>query len=325
MSFGGSSKPPEYKAPTTYLGRLGRVESTSPFADSRTAFLNIPGAKAKNNIRMVTSSRPTPLLKEGINLGGNLMNANLGYLNQTPDQRFASITGGNDLYYNVLADQLASAEQKALGRAAVQGQSRGMSNSTTQGAAIANIMDDRLKREREAQLAAFNLGQQTATGNVSTGLGVLSGINNIVTPQAQATAAQLGQLRSVGEQINMQNAQREYESAMARYQADQVNSGWGGSIGSLAGSALGLGLAPFTGGASLKAIPVLSGFGGGIGSIATGGLGSASSGLGNIAGSTAGAIAGLPTSWFSSSAPSSVYAPIGGQLAQPIPTFGGFY
>jgi len=236
MGFGGSS-PPEYKAPTTYLGNMRQVRSDNPFAYTQSTFSHARGANGKtlrgpNSIALSTVTRPKEFIQQGIDTAGNVMNQNLSYLQQDPNQRFASITGGNDLYYNVLADQLASAERQALGRAKLFGQSRGLTNSTTQGAAVGKIMDDSLKREREAQLAAFNLGQQTATGNVGTGLGVLSGINNIISPQATQTASMLGNLRTTGEQINQENAMREYQSAMAQYQQQQANqAAWGKALG----------------------------------------------------------------------------------------------
>lgn len=241
MSFGGDS-PPSYKAPSTYLGNLSQTRTLSPFADTSSRFRNkrdIDTGKrftGKNAIELMTEIRPKEFVQRGIDTGGDVMNTNLEYLTQDPSQRFAAITGGNDLYYNVLRDQLESAEDKALGRARLFGQSRGLSDSTTQGAAIAGIMDDSLKREREAQLAAFNLGQQTATTNTGTGLAVLSGLNSILQPQASANLSALGSLRKTGEEINMQNAMREYQSKLAQYQAQQANqSAWGRAIGALTG------------------------------------------------------------------------------------------
>lgn len=238
MPFGGS-KPPEYQAPNTYTNRLKQSYVENPFARTESVFqtaLNSEGKpiKSTNNVALRTTTKPSEALQQGINLGGNVINRNLEYLQQAPDQRFASITGGNDLYYNVLADQLSKAQEQALGRARVAGQSRGLTNSTTQGAAIASIQNDALRRERENQLAAFNLGQTTATGNVGTGLGVLSGIGNIINPMQSQNLSTLANLRSQGDQIAMQQAQAKYQSDMARFQQQQANlAAWGQAIGGI--------------------------------------------------------------------------------------------
>lgn len=240
MLGGGGSKPPAYKAPNSYLGNLSQTRTVTPFADTNSRFRNkrdvTTGKRmtGKNAIELYSETTPSAFMQEGIDQGAGLMNSNLAYLNQTPDQRFASITGGNDLYYNALRGQLDLQNQQAMGRAQLGAASRGMVNSTAQGGAIAGIQNDALRREREAQLAAFGLGQQTATGNVGTGLGVLSGINNIISPQQQVNQTQLGGLRTTGEQINQQNAMAKYQSDMARFQQQQANqAAWGQAIGGL--------------------------------------------------------------------------------------------
>jgi len=220
MGFGGGSKPkaPELKIASSPFSTLGEVNFDSPFASSMSEI--VPFYKGARSNRINTTTQLSEPLQQAAESAQQGFGAGLSYLAADPSQRFADISGGRDLYYNVLADQLASAENKALGRAALQGQSRGLSNSTTQGAAIAGIMDDSLKREREAQLAAFNLGQQTATNQVGTTLGAISGINNLATPLGQLVSGQLIQGRQFGDNFAMQKAQAEYQAKLNQYQQE---------------------------------------------------------------------------------------------------------
>lgn len=232
MGFGGSPKQPELNIPASPFSRLAKTTFDGPFAQVTSNLVKArPGSKA---MRLANTARLSQPLQQAANSAQEGFGAGLAYLAEDPSTRFASIAGGNDLYYNVLADQMRSAETAALGRAALQGQSRGLSDSTTQGTAIAKIMDDRLKRERESQLAAFNLGQNTATNQVGTTLGAISGLNALTTPIAQFTGGQLMQGRQFGDNFAMQKAQAEYQAQMAAYQQALANqSGWGTAIGSL--------------------------------------------------------------------------------------------
>lgn len=240
MGFGGGSKPkaPELKIPASPFSTLGEVNFASPFASSQSEI--VPFYKGARSNRINTTTQLTPELQQAAGSAQQGFGAGLSYLAQDPSQRMADISGGRDLYYNVLADQLASAENKALGRARLFGQSRGLSDSTTQGAAVAGILDDSLKREREAQLAAFNLGQQTATNQVGTTLGAISGLNNLATPLGQLVSGQLIQGRQFGDQYAQRKAQAEYEAAYRQYQQElqqyqQRQAGWGQAIGMLTG------------------------------------------------------------------------------------------
>lgn len=219
MGFGGSKpKAPKFKAPSSPFSTLQDVSFDSPFASSSSEI--VPMYKGARTNVINTQSQLNQPLQQAAESAQQGFGAGLSYLAADPSQRFADISGGRDLYYNVLSDQLRSAENKALGRAALQGQSRGLSNSTTQGAAIAGIMDDSLKREREAQLAAFNLGQQTATNQVGTTLGAISGLNNLTTPLGQLVSGQLIQGRQFGDNYAMNKAQAEYQAKMAQYQQE---------------------------------------------------------------------------------------------------------
>ena len=238
MGFGGGSKPkaPELKIPASPFSTLGEVNFASPFASSQSEI--VPFYKGARSNRINTTTQLTPELQQAAGSAQQGFGAGLEYLAQNPSQRMADISGGRDLYYNVLADQLASAENKALGRARVFGQTRGLSDSTTQGAAVAGVLDDSLKREREAQLAAFNLGQQTASNQVGTTLGAISGLNNLSTPLGQLVSGQLIQGRQFGDQYAQQKATAEYEAAYRQYQQElqqynQNKAGWGQAIGLL--------------------------------------------------------------------------------------------
>lgn len=334
MGFGGGSKPkaPELKIPTSPFSTLQDVSFDSPFATASSEIVPLYKGARTNVIN--TESQLNQPLQQAAESAQQGFGAGLSYLAADPSQRFADISGGRDLYYNVMADQLASAEKKALGRAALQGQSRGLSNSTTQGAAIAGIMDDSLKREREAQLAAFNLGQQTATNQVGTTLGAISGLNNLTTPLGNLVSGQLIQGRQFGDNYARAKAQAEYQAKLVQYQQDmqdyQQNRGFGGSIGSLIGAGLAIGAAPFTGGASLSLLPAATSLGGGIGSFATGGTPSQ---VGNILSPGLGSLGSLGSTFGGTSvnaAPATgveitPFSPTANFLQQNNAMGGGFY
>lgn len=235
MGFGGGGKkPPKLKIPASPFSTLLRTDISGPFATARSRIKRIsPQTRATE---VVTTSGLTPELQGAAASAQRGLAGSLGYLEQDPSQRFQSITGGSDIYYNALADQLRRQEELALGRAAAFGQSRGLANSTLQGSALAEIFDDRLKRERDAQLAAFNLGTQMATQNVGTNLGAISGLNNLVSPLAQLASSQVIQGRQFGDQFAAQKARAEYQSDLNRFNFDQQRrSGFGRAIGSLTG------------------------------------------------------------------------------------------
>lgn len=248
---------PDFKAPQNPYGKLTLVRSDNPFVNTVSKL-----QKVGKNYRQDTTSQLAPDLQQARDTSGLGLNTNLQYLQQDPDQRFASITGGNDLYYNALQGQLDRAERQATGRSQIAAGNRGMTNSTTQGAALAQIANDRLQRDREAMLGAFGLGQNTATQNVGTNQGVLGSLYSMVQPMTQQTSSQLQSGRLAGDQMALQIAQQEYAAEKAK--ADAKNA----MIGNIIKAGVSVGLAPFTGGASLTGLTSLSGGGGGGGSMA---------------------------------------------------------
>lgn len=257
-------KPPQPKIPSSPMSSLTETSVTSPFATGLSQ-LQTTGGKTSIN----SSSTLVPELQQaaGTAMGG--FNSGLSYLNLNPQERFNAITGGNDLYYNVLADQLAKAQDTALARAQTSARARGLTNASTTGGAIGSILNDSLRREREAQLASYNFGTQQATNQVGTNLGAISGLNQLSSPLAQLAGSQLISSRQFGDQYAQQKAQAEYNAAMDAYKIQQQNAGWGSGLGSILGAGIGLA----TGGAGSALIPVLGGIGGGIGGLATGGNG----------------------------------------------------
>lgn len=250
-------KAPDFKAPQNPYGKLTLVRSDNPFVNTVSKL-----QKVGKNYRQDTTSQLAPDLQKARDTSGAGLNTNLQYLQQDPTQRMASITGGNDLYYNALQGQLNKAEDQATGRSQLAARTRGLTNSTTQGTALAQIANDRLQRDREAMLGAFGLGQNTATQNVGTNQGVLGSLYSMVQPMTQQTSSQLMQGRQFGDQMNMQIAQAQYQAEAA--QAAQKNA----MIGNLIKAGVSVGLAPFTGGMSLGGLSSLSGGGGGGSSMA---------------------------------------------------------
>lgn len=245
-----TSSAPDFKAPQNPYGKLTVVRSDNPFTNTVSKL-----QKVGKNYRQDTVSELAPDLQQARDTSGAGLNTNLQYLQQDPTQRMDSITGGSDLYYNALQGQLNKAEQQATGRSQIAAQTRGLTNSTTQGTALAQIANDRLQRDREAMLGAFGLGQNTATQNVGTNQGVLGSLYSMVQPMTQQTSSQLMQGRQFGDQMAMSIAQNEYAADKAK--ADAKNA----MIGNLVKAGISVGLAPFTGGASLSGLTSLN-FGG---------------------------------------------------------------
>jgi hypothetical protein len=254
-------KTPKFNAPQNPYGKLTVVRSDNPFVNTASKL-----QKVGKNYRQDTTSQLAPDLQQARDTSGAGLNTNLQYLQQDPTQRMATITGGGDLYYNALQGQLNRAEQQATGRSQLAARSRGLTNSTTQGTALAQIANDRLQRDREAMLGAFGLGQNTATQNVGTNQGVLGSLYNMVQPMTQQTSSQLMQGRQFGDQMALNIAQQQYAADKAA--ADAKNA----MIGNIIKAGLSVGLAPFTGGASLTGLTSLNmgGSGGGGGGQSSG-------------------------------------------------------
>ena len=248
-------KTPKFNAPQNPYGKLTLVRSDNPFVNTVSKL-----QKVGKNYRQDTISQLAPDLQQARDTSGAGLNTNLQYLQQDPTQRMATITGGGDLYYNALQGQLDRAEQQATGRSQLAARSRGLTNSTTQGTALAQIANDRLQRDREAMLGAFGLGQNTATQNVGTNQGVLGSLYSMVQPMTQQTSSQLMQGRQFGDQMALNIAQQQYAADKAA--ADAKNA----MIGNIIKAGLSVGLAPFTGGASLTGLTSLNMGGGGGGS-----------------------------------------------------------
>jgi hypothetical protein len=257
-------KPPQPKIPTSPFSSLTNTSVASPFATGSSS-LTTAGGKTS----LDSSSILAPQLQTAATTAMGGFNSGLDYINQNPQQRFDSITSGNDLYYNVLADQLSKAQDTALARAQITGRSRGLENSNTTGAAMGSIYNDALRREREAQLASYNFGTQQATNQTATNLGAIKGLNELSSPLASLAGSQLMQGRMAGDQYARDKAMAEYQAQLQAYQLQQQNSGWGSGLGSILGAGIGLA----TGGAGSALIPLLGGIGGGIGGLATGGNG----------------------------------------------------
>lgn len=235
---------------------------------------------------LTTDSRLADFLQPIPEQASQGIQGNLDYLQLTPQEMTQQALGGENALFNVLNDQTESERDKSLARALVNSQGTGTSNSTTAGAAQGTVLKDYLKQYNQNLLNSFQFQNENARANLGANLSALGGLANLVYPLGSAANQNLLTAFNANDQTNLANAQAKNQAEMQYAQAvnqARQNSGLGGAIGSVAGAALGLGLAPFTGGSSLMLAGMGAGLGGGIGNaVSGGGYGSLANSLSNV-------------------------------------------
>lgn len=274
MSFGKKkSSSVKYKAPASQFAGVTGSSFNGPFGSATS---NRNGSSIDTTFKLGDSFAGLP------DTIGQGLSSNYRYLGQDPQQRYDSILGGNDPVYNLLREQTDRELSRQLGRAKLTGQSTGNVNSTALGALNAGILNDGVMRNNQNILSALDYGNSAATNAINTGLGGVTTLNNLIAPLGSAANANLMTAMTNQDQVALANAARQLQADQFNAQASMANQGsspWG-TIGSLAGAALGLGLAPFTGGSSLALASLGGSLGGGVGSLFGGGKSAASPSLG---------------------------------------------
>ena len=282
MSIGGSKpKKANVKGTPNLFQRNNAAEFTTDFGTGNSGLYNymytdpVTGQTEKMT-KITADAKLNPELSQAAQTAQAGINNNLGYINRDPNQQYQDAIGGNDPYYNMLTMQADKTRRAAEGRMQLNAQRGGISNSTTLGAGLGTIANEDIMRRNAILTNAMQYGNQTATQNLGTNLGVVGNLAQLTYPLASAansafmTGAQSFN-NALSQTAAAQNAaEMQYTNAMNQYRAQQSGA-LGSGIGSLLGAGSALALAPFTGGASLAYLPAAASIGGGIGGGLTGG------------------------------------------------------
>jgi hypothetical protein len=258
---------------------------------------------------LVTDSYLNPELKTAANTASTGLNNNLSYLSMDPNQRVSFLTSGQDPLYNVLNEQANRTFDQNVGRTSLDAAKTGNQNSTALGGALGSLYSNDSLIRNQILLNALNYGNQTANTNAATNLGAIGGLANLSYPLGSAANSSLQSALNQLDSVGLSNAQNQLQADMYNTSAANANrTNWGSVIGSGLGTLASVGLAPFTGGASLLALPsALSSFGSSFGG---------SGGGGAISGGMGGSGYGYPSSY---SNPLSSYS-----FTNPLSSSGGF-
>lgn len=248
------------------------------------------GSSGIDNGILKTSATLAPGLQSASDTASAGLTPNLAFLQQDPNQRIAFIDGGNDPLYNILSERIRRAEADALGRAKVNAQGTGNSNSTAYGSAMGTILNDSLLRKNSTLLDALNFGNENARANIGTNLGAIGTFANLANPAGAAANSNSLAAYSAQDQAASNNAGNQLQANMANAAAQnaqnmleqQKKSSMLGNLVNLGGTLLGSAFGGPVGGAiGSKLAGAFSGGGGASGSIG-GSLLSGGGGLGEL-------------------------------------------
>lgn len=214
--------------------------------------------------QLVTDATLNPELQKAANTATSGLNSNLSYLSMDPNQRVNFLTSGQDPLYNVLNEQNNRAYQQNVGRTSLDAARTGNANSTALGGALGTLMSNDQLTKNQILLNALQYGNQTANTNAATNLGAIGGLANLSYPLGSAANSSLQSALNQLDSVGLQNAQNQLQADMYNTSAQNAaRTNWGQVIGGSLATAAALGLAPFTGGASLLAVPGTIGMAGG--------------------------------------------------------------
>jgi len=241
VSLGGKAS----KAQSGFAG-VNSADYTTPFGYGVAQYMPDQG-------RYAMSAVLKPELYKAQGLAEIGLNNNLEYLNKNPRDLFNYAR--ETPFYESLQRENKSAYDQAMADAAINMSRGGVINSTSAGTLAAQIAAERGKTDVDNITRAFQLMQDTATGNVNTSQGVLSNLANLIYPVGAAASANLNNAVAQADQVAMFNAQQEAQQK-ARNQAAMgslIGAGITG-LGSLATGGLGgLGFGALKGLSSLGA------------------------------------------------------------------------
>lgn len=237
MSSG--KKPKKVTAPTVtsqYSG-VNQAEFGSDFGTGFSQKTTNPDGTASLN----TTTKLADFLQPIPELAGRGAQDNLSYLQRTPQQQYEDATGGNNPLYNILTEQTRRNTDGALGRALVNSQGTGTSNSTTAGAAQGMIFNDALMRSNTDLLNAVNFSNETSRANLGANLNALGSMANLVYPLGSAANANLMQAMGQQDAVAMQNANNQLQANIANTQAaNQAAMARQQSLGQMIGGGIGM-------------------------------------------------------------------------------------
>lgn len=231
-AYKGGEKPKRqnvYSTPTEY----DNVTSSSfggPFG-SGSSTLN------KGTGSIDSTATLSPELQNSANLAQSGLTSNLGYINRNPQEQVNFATGGQDPYYNVLAEQAKQSFDNNLGQLRLQAFKGGGLNSTAAGAAYGNLAYNKNLYDNQILQSALQYGNQQATQNANTNLGAIGGLAQLVYPLESAANAQLNTSLQANDRADATTtqaknaAEAQYHQAMAQYEAQKASQPFGGALG----------------------------------------------------------------------------------------------
>jgi hypothetical protein len=280
-AYKGDNKPKKAKVTPTVSSYAGTDSSSfsTDFGTGHSGLADLGNGKKE----FQTTATLAPELAGIGRTAGEGLASNLAYLQRDPEQRVDWATGGNDPWYNVLAEQNKRATQEAIGRQLVNGQQGGITNSTTMGSALGRIANDDILRRNQILLGALDYGNQNARADAGLNMSTLTGLNGLITPYGSAAAAQLQTAKGSQDQAQAataaaQNAaEQQYVSAMNQYNMQkqasmgQMVSAGLGMLGTIGGNMVLPGVGGMIGGSLARGLA---------GSISPGSLGGSMPGSG---------------------------------------------
>jgi hypothetical protein len=207
------SKPKEVKA-ATYESAFSPITNTSFSSDFGTGTSSVDTG---SGTQKTTSTLSAPL--QGIaGQATSGLGQNLHFLQQDPSQQFGEIASGNNPLYNTMAEQNKRLTDQTLGRAELDAQGTGNTNSTTLGSELGRIHNDDLFRQNANMANAWTLGNQNSQANAGINQGVLTALANLSYPLGAAANTNLQTAMAAKDQAGQFNATQQQAAAVQNLQ-----------------------------------------------------------------------------------------------------------
>lgn len=200
------------------------------------------------------------------------LQSNMGFIGRTPTEQLQDLEAGQNSYYNLNAEMNKRQLEQQMAQAQMRFSRSGLENSTSRGGFEGSLINDAVLRDLATRQSSLDYQNQTANQNAGTQNAIMQGLAAMTQYPMDMANAGLNNAFGAQDQMGMFNAQQmqqaNIQNAQWKAQADAANrASMGNMISGGIGTVAALGLAPFTGGASLMALP------GTLGSMAGGGGG----------------------------------------------------
>jgi hypothetical protein len=278
----GSKKPP--KAPKVERAKspydnVDRVEVSNPFASSNTQsqWETFTGANGKQQKRkaIVTTSDINPELRGLGQIAQQGAYNNLGYITQTPDEKYAALANQSDPFYEMSRMKDERLQRVQQGDAMAKASMGGLFNSSTLGSRLGQLDYDQALRRQAIDYNAMQQRDAMAQNAYSNAYNTIGGLADLTGGQAAMSNQGLNAAYSGAQNVSMANAAAQNQANnlawQQQLQQSQQSRIGGETWGQLAGGGIALGLAPFTGGASLAYFAPAMAAGGQVGGMFGGG------------------------------------------------------